>query len=92
MPDQTMQIDTPAGIQAYLAGHGGIKGVRVIRNSKGAMQMSVISELLQRSGFNKGEEKPLAGDGDGNLLVTQGMPAYVELSRLGDIVGTGRAR
>ncbi len=84
MPDQTMQIDTPAGIQAYLQGHGGIKGIHVIRNSKGAMQMSVLSQFLQRSGNNKNEEKPMQGDGDGNLLVTQGMPAGVEMSRLGD--------
>lgn len=45
--------------------------------------MSVLSEALRRAGINKGEEKPLESDEDGNLLVSQGYPAGVELSRLG---------
>lgn len=76
-------IDTPAGIQAYLQGHGGIKGIHVIRNSKGAMQMSVVSEGKVRSGSNEGEEKPIPLDSEGDQLVAQGLPAYVEMSRLG---------
>ena len=83
MAEQTMQIDTPAGIQAYLQGHGGIHGIHVIRNSKGDYQMSVVSEGRIKSGANEGEERPIELDSEGGLLVTQGMPAGVEMSRLG---------
>ena len=83
MPDQTMQIDTPAGIQAYLAGHGGIQGVRVIRNSSGGLQMSVVSQGKVKSGVNENEEKDIALNENDDLIVAQGMPAGVEMSRLG---------
>lgn len=83
MPDQTMQIDTPLGIQAYLAGHGGIKGIHVIRNSSGGLQMSVVSQGQVKSGVNAQEEKDIALNEQGDLIVAQGMPAGVEMSRLG---------
>lgn len=83
MSSEEAAIDTPQGIQAYLRGHGGIQGVHVIRNSKGGMQMSVVSQGRVKSGSNKGEEKDIGLDSEGGLLVAQGLPAGVELSRLG---------
>ena len=80
---EEIAIDTPQGIQDYLRGHGGIQGVRVIRNSGGGLQMSVEIQGKTRSGSNAGEEKAVALDSEGDLLVAQGLPAYVEMSRLG---------
>ena len=83
MVTEEATIDTPEGIQAYLRGHGGIRGIHVIRNSVGGLQMSVVTQGVVRSGVNQNEEKNIELDQGGNLLVAQGYPAGVELSRLG---------
>ncbi len=84
MANEELTIDTPEGIRAYMQGtFRGIRGVHVIRNSKGEAQMAVLSEAERRSGSNKGEDRPMESDSDGNLLVSQGMPPGVEMSRLG---------
>jgi len=76
-------IDTPEGIRHYLMGGPKLPGIRVIRPSSGGQQMAVVSEGTVKGGVNDREEKPIALNENRDLIVTQGLPAYVELSRLG---------
>lgn len=82
MANEEFMIDTPEGIRDYLR-VGGLPGIRVITPSTGGLQMAVKIEGEVRGGINDGEEKPLELNENKNLIVAQGMPPHVELSRLG---------
>lgn len=76
-------INTPQGISAYRNGLIGLPGIRVIRGSKGDLKMAVLSEGRVLGGANDREEKPISLNEKADQLVAQGLPTYVELSRLG---------
>ncbi|KKM20220.1 hypothetical protein LCGC14_1647610 [marine sediment metagenome] len=80
---EELMIDTPEGIRHYLMGGPKLPGIRVIRPSSGGQQMAVVSEGTVKGGVNNNEEKPIALNENRDLIVTQGMSPYVELSRLG---------
>ena len=83
MANEELMIDTPEGIRHYLMGGAKLPGIRVMRASTGGQQMAVISEGKVKGGANDGEEKPIRLNENQDELVAQGLPAYVELSRLG---------
>lgn len=81
-------INTPEGIQRYLQGESPgiprrISGIRVVRNSRGDMQMAVRQEGRVRSGKDAGDDQALATTPDGDLFVAQGLPPYAEITRQG---------
>ena len=83
MANEELMINTPEGIRNYLMGGAKLPGIRVIRPSSGGQQMAVVSEGKVKGGANDGEEKPVRLNENQDQLVAQGLPAYVELSRLG---------
>ncbi len=83
MANEELMINTPEGIRHYLYGGAKLPGIRVIRASNGGQKMAVVSEGKVKGGANDGEEKPVALNQNQDQLVAQGLPAYVELSRMG---------
>ncbi len=82
--DETAVLDGPAAIQQYLDGMGGIKGRHVIRDSKGAMKMSV--EITGRVGvgsYGDNEEATARADNSGALVTVPLHGQHYEAARRG---------
>ena len=77
--DETSAIDGSAAVQAYLNGHGGIKGRHVRRTFKGEMEMTVTIQAL-RKGTTEEQELQTDAGGAQALLTTLGQAPYGALA------------
>lgn len=73
-------IDSPAGLQQYMAGLIRYPGVHARRLSNGGLEMSVV---VKGTVYGTSQEIEFATDPQGRQLITPGEMAYTELSRQG---------
>ena len=83
MANEEVLINTPEGIQNYMAGRYRNPGVYVIRNSSGGLAMAVRSQGVERGGKDAGEDKAIAVDNLGSQYAVASAAPYAELTRLG---------
>ena len=82
MANEEFTINTPAGIQAYMAGPR-FPGIHVIRSNEGVVKMAVRSEGVIRGGDDAGQDKAIAVSDAGDQFAIAAAAPYAELTRLG---------